>query len=292
MKKVFNLLLVVVTLSGLLVSSSQSGDGFKETETGLRYKYHYKGDDTTSPKAGQFIDIDLILKTNDTVFFDTRTIPADQRSPIPMGTPMFEGDVFEGIAMMHVGDSCTFAVAADSVWKLMFRTGTPPAGQENAEYVFYEIKLNEVIDREEMNRRMEVRRANLLAEEEAERNGFLTENYPEAVATESGLYYVRTKRGSGSTPEKGQMVKVNYTGKLLDGTQFDSSEGRDPIEFALGTGRVIKGWDEGIAMMRKGEKAVLIIPSTLGYGERGSQRIPPFSTLVFDVELVDFKDAE
>jgi FKBP-type peptidyl-prolyl cis-trans isomerase len=88
------------------------------------------------------------------------------------------------------------------------------------------------------------------------------------------------------------MVKVNYTGKLLDGTQFDSSEGRDPIEFALGTGRVIKGWDEGIAMMRKGEKAVLIIPSTLGYGERGSQRIPPFSTLVFDVELVDFKDAE
>lgn len=114
-----------------------------------------------------------------------------------------------------------------------------------------------------------------------------------AIKTPSGLTYLITQKGTGVMPKKGQTVSVHYTGTLTNGVKFDSSRDRDrPIEFPLGAGRVIKGWDEGIAKMRVGDQAILVIPPTLGYGARGAGNglIPPDATLIFIVELVDVKD--
>jgi len=109
--------------------------------------------------------------------------------------------------------------------------------------------------------------------------------------TDSGLFYHIEKAGEGNQPAKGNSVKVHYKGELLDGTVFDSSFKRNqPIEFSLGVGQVIPGWDEGIALLNKGAKATLIIPSDLAYGAAGAGGvIPPDATLKFEVELVDFK---
>ena len=105
--------------------------------------------------------------------------------------------------------------------------------------------------------------------------------------TESGLTFIVTKEGEGAQAEAGKTVAVHYTGLLTDGTVFDSSVERgEPIEFPLGMGRVIKGWDEGIAKMQAGGQAILIIPPELGYGAGGAGPIPPNSTLIFIVELV------
>ena len=107
--------------------------------------------------------------------------------------------------------------------------------------------------------------------------------------TATGLRYKITQtNAAGKKAKRGDNIQVHYTGTLLDGTKFDSSVDRGkPISFPIGTGRVIPGWDEGIMLLKEGEKARLIIPSYLGYGERGSGRIiPPNAILIFDVELV------
>ena len=109
--------------------------------------------------------------------------------------------------------------------------------------------------------------------------------------TESGLRYQFIQRGEGKKAENGKTVSVHYTGQLPDGKVFDSSYPRKkPIEFPLGQGNVIEGWDEGIALLKVGDKARFVIPSHLGYGSRGAGGvIPPNATLIFDVELMDVK---
>jgi peptidylprolyl isomerase len=116
-----------------------------------------------------------------------------------------------------------------------------------------------------------------------------------AVTTPSGLKYIDTKPGTGPSPKTGQTCVMHYTGWLYEngkkGAKFDSSVDRGaPFEFPIGTGRVIKGWDEGVASMKVGGKRTLIIPPELGYGARGAGGvIPPNATLMFDVELLGIK---
>jgi peptidylprolyl isomerase len=110
------------------------------------------------------------------------------------------------------------------------------------------------------------------------------------MTTASGLQYEEFEEGVGEHPKPGDIVSVHYTGELTNGKVFDSSVARgEPISFALGRGQVIPGWDEGIALMKKGGKARLTIPPHLGYGPRATGPIPANSTLIFDVELVDFR---
>lgn len=120
----------------------------------------------------------------------------------------------------------------------------------------------------------------------------IRQKYPTAHRTSSGLLYVvRAPGDGGSTPQVGQEVIAHYDGRLLDGTPFDSSYNRGvPLTFRLGTGAVIRGWDEAFLTMHKGEKRTLIVPHWLGYGATGRPpTIPPNATLVFEVELIDFR---
>jgi hypothetical protein len=122
----------------------------------------------------------------------------------------------------------------------------------------------------------------------------LSAQVEDTITTESGLKYIINEKGSGEKAVNGKSVEVHYTGYLADGKIFDSSiERGEPIDFVLGTGLVIKGWDEGIALMNVGDKYRLIIPAELGYGSRGAgNAIPPNSDLIFDVELINVTEAK
>src|SRR5205807_4813633 len=110
---------------------------------------------------------------------------------------------------------------------------------------------------------------------------------PKVITTKSGLKYIDETVGTGKEAKSGNTVTVHYTGWLKDGAKFDSSKDRgEPFNFPLGAGRVIKGWDEGVAGMKEGGKRKLIIPSDLAYGDKGRPGIPPKAELTFEVELL------
>lgn len=146
----------------------------------------------------------------------------------------------------------------------------------------------EVKDKEEKAKK---EKENAKKNEKSLRDKYLKDNNIKVKPTASGLYYIEKAAGTGVQAAAGKTVSVHYTGTLLNGTKFDSSRDRGkPLDFTIGKGEVIKGWDEGISMMKKGGRATLVIPSAIAYGENGmGDMIPPFSTLVFDVELVDVK---
>lgn len=127
--------------------------------------------------------------------------------------------------------------------------------------------------------------SDLMEDDAPEGDAMADEN---VVTTDSGLQYVVINEGDGAQPQSGQRVFVHYVGTLEDGTKFDSSRDRGrPFDFTVGQGQVIKGWDEGVGMMRVGDRRKLIIPPDLGYGARGAGGvIPPNATLIFDVELL------
>jgi FKBP-type peptidyl-prolyl cis-trans isomerase len=115
----------------------------------------------------------------------------------------------------------------------------------------------------------------------------------QTIQTATGLEYVELVEGTGARPKPGETVSVHYTGWLKSGQKFDSSVDRgEPFAFAIGKGRVIKGWDEGVGTMKVGGKRKLIIPAHLGYGDRGAGNvIPPGATLIFEVELLGIQTA-
>ena len=126
-------------------------------------------------------------------------------------------------------------------------------------------------------------------EKAAREEALIKAKYPNAIRTSSGLMYIVLKEGNGATPTRGALVEAHYTGRLQDGTKFDSSVDRGkPLLFVVGRGEVIKGWDEAFLSMKKGEKRLLIIPPGLAYGDKGMGTIPPNATLIFEVELIDF----
>ena len=126
-------------------------------------------------------------------------------------------------------------------------------------------------------------------EKDAQEEALIKEKYANAIRTSSGLMYIILKEGNGATPNRGALVEAHYTGRLLDGTKFDSSvDLGNPFLFLVGRGEVIKGWDEAFLSMKKGEKRILIVPPGLAYGDKGMGPIPPNKTLIFEVELIDF----
>ena len=289
-------------VGGVFLSSCNKGvnkhPGFKKTADGLYYKFYHKSNDTTQAKLGEFCEVQLLYGTKtvdgkDTLIFDSRKLPeAQQPVRIPVMKSIYPGDIYEGVAMMHVGDSAKFYTNADSVFTKLFRMPRVPKFVDSTADVYFVIKLLGVKTRMQIQQEAEAKMKKLQAEESIKREAYLKKHNITAKPNKDGLYYIPKKAGHGAHPKAGEQVSVEYTGYLLSGKKFDSSYDRGkPFKFILGKHQVIKGWDEGIAKMRKGGSATLIIPSALAYGPRNVGPIPAFSTLVFDVKLVNIEKA-
>ena len=273
----------IVFIAGLiLMCSCESGyQGFEQSETGLYYQFHVQNPTNHIPANDEIVSMTMSIKTkNDSLVQETKSIIT------AMQAPKFKGDIFDALSLMHEGDSATFIINARQYYNSYSYGQIPTFVKDDKTMLWFTIKIDSVITYAQFQ--LAALRAKYQQETEAIEQYLQGKNLT-TTPLDNGLYYVETKKGSGECPKNGQTCVVNYTGMLLNGTVFDSSLGREPIEFPLGQGMVIQGWEIGISMMKKGSKAVLAIPSHLAYGERGSGSIPPNAPLIFEVELVNIK---
>lgn len=286
MKRTISKIMLALMAAACVFSfnSCSKHKGYKlDKETGIYYKFHILNEDSVQVQTGDALYMQCQWALKDSILQDFMPIQ------LLVEESRYKNDVNNAFRMMHVGDSATFIFDADTFF--YYIGGENPFDEKELYLTF---KLNELIPKAEVDAMMQAQEEQYnaymeqaRAAEDSTMKDYIAKNKIKVAPTESGLYFISKKAGKGAQAVAGQKVAVHYTGKLLDGTKFDSSIDRgEPIEFILGQGQVIPGWDEGISMMKEGEKAVLLIPSKLAYGERGNQVIPPCAPLVFDVELV------
>lgn len=290
-KKMLTLVVVAILFIAACDTGTQksSGTDYSYTNDSLAYKFYIENQDQPKPEQGKILTVQMTYGTDDTILYNTDMLP-DKMMKIPLNEPEYPGDFYSALGMMHIGDSASFIMEADSFFLKTARMPSIPPYAKDIEDLVFHVKLVKAQTEDEMREEYEAKMQDMKMQEDIDIEAYLDENDINAAPTASGLYFIEEKEGTGPRPDKGDKVKVHYTGRLLDGTKFDSSRDRGtPFEFTLGQGQVIQGWDQGIAMMREGGKAQLLIPSRLGYGERGAGRgqIPPYAPLLFDVELIE-----
>lgn len=305
MKKINALLLAFVLLMGWTACNKGGKTG--KTPSGYEYTFHKQGSGNTA-KEGDFVFADFYIRKDTQLIFSTAMSGQTARLPIEdtktVKDPIFKL-LMEGLKMMTKGDSATFVMKLDSTKRVQGFEGAKEARITLAvKNVMNETEFVATLKPEEkqgyeMMKQMKVRvksvtdSCNVLAKD------YAAGKFPANVqTTASGLKYAVLTPGTGAQPAKGKAVAVHYYGCLKNGEVFDQSfERGQPIMFPLGQGQVIPGWDEGIALMKEGERGVLYVPSNLGYGANvpPGGPIPPNSDLMFYVELVkivDMKDAQ
>lgn len=289
-----------------LLAACQQGPEVMTSPNGYDYVIHQQTGGET-PAYGEVVTFHVDVRQGDSVLFSTRTGEA-VKAPLqdPAMTPGQQSDpVLDVLPLLAVGDSATVTMELDSLAK-----ATP--GFEDVDEIYYDIVMLNIQSAEDAEAEAAAQRAEASAERrnavmESEAGAAAMNALEETLAkytteelgdmaqtTESGLMYVIHESGTGKAAAANMNVSVNYLGVTPDGNIFDESFTRGmPISFELGTGRVIPGWDEGIGLLKVGDKATLIIPGELAYGPMGSPpNIGPNETLLFYVSLEDVSAVE
>ena len=285
---------------GLFSCNKSEFDGFTKAENGLHYQFFTQDENGVKAVEGDGVSIKIVYSLkrtpNDSVLFDSKLNSEDGTGTVRYILPKssFPGSLEDAITMMAKNDSAAFIISADSFFLKTNKMQALPPFAKPGDKLLVTIKMMEIKTKKDLDENQKKQEAEIAKMGEAEKpklDQYLMENKITTVPTASGLIFIETQKGKGSAhPKATDEVTVHYTGTLLDGTKFDSSVDRgQPATFPLS--QVIPGWTEAIQLMTKGSKAKLVIPSNLGYGPRGAGgQIPPFSSLIFEVELLDFKE--
>ncbi len=255
-------------------------------------------------RSGQFLAMFLDYRTGrDSVLLSSRK-QSKLPQPLPLPAAVVGGGLEDAVSRLLPGDSAVFRFQADSVFAKTFHQPVPPFVRRAGNVLLVYARAVELLSPDQMQARQQQLQAaaeaqakadaaKRLVQDDATIKAYLKKNKLTARKTPGGTYYIVTKPVAGQLPQKGQTVSVRYKGSILaTGAVFDASDrhGNTPFDFTLGQGQVIAGWDQGIAMLTKGSKGVLLIPSPLGYGARGAGAdIPANAILKFEVELVNVK---
>ncbi len=289
-------ILPVAVASALIFGTigCQNGSSDFKNLKGVAYKIVKHG---TGKKAeiGDIIEFQIVAKC-DTYHLANSWIDQPGKAPMmPLQETQKPGEWQAVFPMLSAGDSAVVEISCDTLLKIM-----PPNNQQplppwlkKGSKVVLNLSLLSVKSKADFEKESKDKAAKQLTDDDKALQDYFAKNSLKPTKTASGLYYVVKKEGSGAAITAGQKVTMNYTGKLLNGTTFDSNEDsafhhKTPFSFPVGMHQVISGWDEGVMLLKKGANATFYIPSPLAYGVNSpSPTIPANSILMFDVEVTD-----
>lgn len=302
MKKYFIVPVSIVSVLLFLFSCSSSDiDGYEKNDDGLYFKFYKQGENLPKPKVNDEVKMIFLLKvkSSDSVLSDTRKLRQGDGSVTMLVRPVsFKGGIESGLMMMSAGDSASFIISADSFFLKTQSMAQLPPFIKPGEKLVADIKLVQLTDaktvEENRKKQMEDMKKKMLELEmksKADLEKYLTDNKITAKPTASGLYFIELKKGSGPKIVLTDTVAVYYRGLFLNGEVFnDNTKEPKPIEFPIQG--LIPAWQEAIPMMNVGSKVKLICPPDVAYGPRGNQGIPPYSNLIFEIEVKYKKEGE
>lgn len=269
-----------------LVKNTGKYKGFKKDKaSGIYYKFHTVNKDSAMPKTGDYVGFLFSMRAGDSILIPM--IPNEM-----LMDSIGKNDLYAALRMMHVEDSATFIFNGQEFFDLMMEGQEYPFGEDP---LYLDVMLYGHMPKAEFEKakaKYEAEMEELKGKEVDTILQYVKDNHL-GQPTEEGIYIKTTKRGNGPQVKEGQSVTVHYVGRLLDGTEFDSSIGRDePFTFTMGAHKVIPGWEIAVGKMHVGEKATVLIPSSMAYGERGNAVIPPYSPLTFEIEVLKAEDAQ
>ena len=269
----------------MFTACTEQFSGYKKTKDGLLYKFYNQNTSATQPKLTDFMKVDMACYLNDSLYYDWQGSQHEVYTQLQ--EPIFKGDLQEAYAMMHVGDSASFYVKADSVAILYYEKDPNAVGLNPEDLFRYEVKLLEVKSEEEFMADVEKMKASMMAESRKALEDYLDANGINVAPDSTGIYIIPMEAGKGQFPKKGDKVEVDFSTTLLNGQLVGSTfDGPDKLSFVLGEGITIKGWEEIMPKMRLGERVKAIIPFDMAYGEHSVGSIPAYANLVYDIKLL------
>ena len=280
------LIILFAILSFTIESNGQTD--FNTSPTGLKYKM-FTHENGPKPKLGDVIKFNFILYApKDSVLSST------YKSLFPVVTeirpPSYPGDLEEAFMMMSKGDSAMFLVSADSFYN--GQVMPVPAGamlKMRIKMLDIESPAEYAVERQKQNEEQLKISEQLKIQETKNLDIYIKNKAPNALETPDGMYYVIENKGTGPFPKDSQTIIIRYTCYLLNARAIDG-ESDKVTSFVLGRHEVIRGWEKGVALLNKGSKARLYIPSSLAYGARGQGSIiHPYTTLIYDMEVLEIK---
>lgn len=288
-------LLVAGTFAGLFIFLGACGrehPGFKKTDSGLYYKLHIENKDGKSAQINDMMTLEMTYRTEDSILFSTAN--TGQPAKLPLLESDHKGDIYEGLALLKVGDSATLIVKADSFFLRTLRMGQLPEYIKPGSNMYFDVKILEILSMEEIENKKKADNEAAKLNEPILLENYLKENKITVKPLPSGLYFIPQVAGSGRKANPGDRAKAHFVISLIDGKQlFSSYERGEPFTIEVGKEFDNAGLTEGLAMMRKGEKATILVPSSLAFGEEGrGEFVPPYSTIIYKVELADLVSKE
>ncbi|MGC9331014.1 MAG: FKBP-type peptidyl-prolyl cis-trans isomerase [Bacteroidales bacterium] len=271
----------------LTACNNKQDKGFNETDNGLEYKFHQQHPNNQKPKKGDVVVLNMMYETADgNVLFNSaemdRTYLQTIRSAAHTG-----GSFEEALAMMHLHDSATFRINAHDFLKFSMKQENLPENIDTDDKIIIHIKLKDILQKDEYGNQITKNLHTSEAKEMELLNHYLKITNTTVEPDSSGMYIVHIEEGSGEKPAPGDIVTIHYTATYISGEPFETSLGKKPLRFPVGEGKVIKGLEIGVQQLKEGGKARLIIPSKLAYGMQGKDNIMPYSTLIFEIELIN-----